>query len=106
MAVYIITYLLSLFDLFCTMSLIKRFGLKETESNPLGRLLLKYPAVAYVYKFAVVGAALFALWYYRDITLAVIGVWVAFGVFCALTLYHLYIIYRLRRQDKTLKRGK
>lgn len=100
MVLYILTYAFSLFDLFCTRSLVKRFGLKETEANPIGRLLLKHPAAAYIYKIFVVGAALFALWYFREHTAAVIGIWIVFAVFTALTCYHVYIIRRLARGKK------
>ena len=100
MVLYILTYAFSLFDLFCTRSLVKHFGLKETEANPIGRLLLKHPAVAYIYKIFVVGAALFALWYFRELTAAVIGIWIVFAVFTALTCYHVYIILRLATAGK------
>lgn len=87
----IITYLLNLFDLYCTMLLVNRYGI-GIEANPVGKFLLETNLVIPV-KTIGIGAALFALY---------VGIkrypkwkwisWLVLGVYAVLAVYHVIII--------------
>ena len=55
----IIAYLLNLFDLYCTMLLVNRYGI-DIEANPIGRWMFENN-VAWVFKIFVVGGLLAVL---------------------------------------------
>ena len=83
-------YILSLLDLAFTLYLQSRFG--EIEANPFGQVLLGKVVMAAVYKFLVVGVALFIIYERRSNALAVVVSWVLLAVFALLTIYHIIII--------------
>lgn len=93
---YILSYLLSLFDLFATLRLVKKYGV-DVEGNPLGRWLLAHPVFLYVYKIGIVGVGIFILWMKQDLLLCQVGIWIVFIVYLLIFLYHLYIIFRLKK---------
>ncbi len=88
---YILTYLLSLFDLACTLYLTARFG-NEIEGNPFGKLLLSDKLATVIFKVVVVGALIFLLWRFRDYDIARYGMYIACGVYLLLALYHIMLI--------------
>jgi TRAP-type uncharacterized transport system fused permease subunit len=86
----IITYLLNLFDLICTMHLVKRFGI-EIEANPIGRWMIQNGSI-YAVKIGVIGVALFVLyrclmkwqkWKWTS--------WLVLAVYAILAIYHIFI---------------
>ena len=91
---YILTYLLSLFDLACTLYLTARFG-NEIESNPFGKWLLSDKWATVIFKVVVVGALIFLLWRFRDYDIARRGMYIACGVYLALAIYHIVLIGRV-----------
>lgn len=88
---YIFTYLLSLFDLACTLYLTARFG-NDIEGNPFGKWLLSDKWATVIFKVVVVGALIFLLWRFRDYDIARWGMYIAYGVYLLLALYHLALI--------------
>lgn len=86
----IATYVLSLLDLAFTMYLQFRFG--DIEANPVGRLLLGNVFWAVLYKVGFVGGCLLVLYKLQNTQLAVVGSWVIFAAFAALTVYHVAIV--------------
>lgn len=87
-------YLLNLFDLAATMSLILKFGI-DIEGNPVGRLLLSAPFIAVAYKIAVVGLLMLLIYWFRKYRVAVVGAYTVFTVYLLLGIYHVYIIASL-----------
>ena len=88
---YILTYILSLFDLACTLYLTARFG-NDIESNPFGKWLLSDKWATVIFKVVVVGALIFLLWRFRDYDIARWGMYIACGVYLLLALYHIILI--------------
>lgn len=86
----IITYVLSLFDLVCTLYLQSRFG--DIEYNPFGHVLLRNTAVAIIYKVVVIGIALYVLYHYRQYRLSVILSLVVMIVYVLLFIYHIVLL--------------
>ena len=91
---YILTYLLSLFDLACTLYLTARFG-NEIESNPFGQWLLSDKWATVIFKVVVVGALIFLLWRFRDYDIARYGMYIACGVYSVLAIYHIILIVKI-----------
>ena len=88
---HIATYILSLFDLGCTLYLTHRFG--DIEGNPLvKRLILEKPIIVVLYKVVVVGAGLLTLYKLREHKAAVVASWVVFAVYVLLAVYHVVTI--------------
>lgn len=88
---HIATYILSLFDLGCTLYLTHRFG--DVEGNPLvKRLILEKPIIVVLYKVVVVGAGLLTLYKLREHKAAVVASWVVFAVYVLLAGYHVVTI--------------
>lgn len=94
MAKYIIIYVLSLFDLGCTLYLTSRFGV-DVETNPFGRFLLTRDWAAVIYKVIVVGGALGVLYRFRDNAVARYASWLVLGVYAAIAIYEICIIGRV-----------
>lgn len=88
---YIFTYLLSLFDLGCTLYLTARFG-DEVEANPFGKWLLSDKWATVIFKVVVVGAMIYLLWRFKNYDIARYGMYVACGVYVLLALYHIFLI--------------
>lgn len=93
---YILIYLLNLFDLICTTYLVSKYGI-EIEGNPIGRFIFTSADTIILFKVLIPAAALVQLWKYREHKLAQVALWLLLIVFILLTLYHLYIILKLRR---------
>jgi len=88
---YIFTYLLSLFDLGCTLYLTARFG-DNIEGNPFGKWLLSDKWATVIFKVVVVGAMIYLLWRFKNYDIARWGMYIACGVYLLLALYHLALI--------------
>ena len=93
---YITIYLLNIFDLLCTTYLVSKYGI-EIEQNPIGKFILTSVDAVILFKVLIPAAALVQLWKYREHKLAQVASWLLLVVFALLTLYHLYIILKLRR---------
>ena len=91
---YILTYLLSLFDLACTLYLTARFG-NEIEGNPFGKWLLSDKWATVIFKVVVVGALIVLLYRLRDFDLARYGMYVICGVYALLAIYHIILIVKI-----------
>ena len=91
---YILTYVLSLFDLACTLYLTSKFG-NDVEGNPIGRWLLSDKWAMVFFKVVVVGALIFLLWRFRDNNIARWGMYIACGVYVALAIYHIVLIAKI-----------
>lgn len=89
-----IIYILNLFDLACTGYLVCKYGL-DIEGNPIGRFILTSVDSIIIFKVLIPAAALVQIWKYRDHKLAQVALWLLLGVFAVLTIYHLYLIWRL-----------
>ena len=88
------SYLLNIFDMFATLSLISQFGI-EAEGNPIGRYILQSPQSAVVCKVFVTAAFLFVIWLFRQRRSARIGAYTIFFAYILLTAYHIYILTAL-----------
>lgn len=87
----IITYLLNLFDLFCTMLWVNRFGI-EVEANPIGRYLIQNGGVYFV-KIVVVAVALYVLYRCTRYAPKLKWIcWILLAVYSILAVYHLILI--------------
>ena len=87
----IITYAMNVFDMICTKYLVKQYGI-EIEGNPIGKLMLKSNIATVIIKAVSMAAVLFVLYYFKyNIALIVI-----FAVYCALTIYHIFILIYLK----------
>ena len=87
----LITYLLNLFDLYCTMQWVNRFGI-GIEGNPIGRFLLE-TNLAIPVKTIGIGACLIALYagvkrYPRWKWIC----WIPLAVYVLLSIYHIITI--------------
>lgn len=91
---YIFTYLLSLFDLGCTLYLTARFG-NDVEANPFGKWLLSDKWATVIFKVVVVGAMIYLLWRFKNYDIARYGMYVACGVYTALAIYHIVLIIKI-----------
>lgn len=82
---------MNIFDLLCTNKWIQLYGL-EIEANPIGRFLYDINFVMF-FKIAIIGLLLIFLCeqsykhYY-----ARLGLFIIFGVYVALTIFHIIII--------------
>lgn len=92
--IYIITYLLNLFDLAVTSYWINRYG-TEIEGNPIGKILYERKAV-YPVKILVVGALLALLWWLTG--LAPSCKWVGcvlLAAYTGLAVYHIIVAVKV-----------
>lgn len=88
----IMTYVLNLIDLICTLVLFYRFGI-NVESNPVGRYLLRNIPLLITVKVIFVGLALLSLYIWsKDSRIANIGLWICFIAYAIVFIYHLIII--------------
>ena len=95
MKMYILTYILSLLDLFFTLYEASIFGV-DIELNPFGKVLITNVPLGIFYKAVIVGFCLYLLWKFRERKLALWGVRILFGLYGLLNLYHLgFIVYYL-----------
>lgn len=87
----ILTYLLNLFDLYCTMQFVNRYGI-EVEANPIGRWMIQTGSV-YAVKIGVVAVALFLL-YHCILAQPRLkwASWLVLAIYAILAIYHLYIM--------------
>ena len=87
----ILTYLLNLFDLYCTMVWVNRYGI-EVEANPIGRWMIQTGSV-YAVKIGVVAAALFLLYHCIRVQPRLKWAsWLVLGIYSTLAIYHLYLM--------------
>lgn len=94
--IYLLTYLLNLFDLVVTTHWIKKFGI-EVEANPIGRFLYK-TGIVYPVKIIVIGLLLLFIYIvtYSEGTMQWIGI-VPFIVYSLLTIYHIYCLIKFTK---------
>ena len=84
------SYLLNIFDLLATLSLVSQFGI-GAEGNPIGQLMLSSPQIAVAVKVFGVAALLLILFLNRQRRLAHIGTYVIFTAYALLFCYHVAI---------------
>lgn len=90
----ITTYTLSLFDLVCTLLLVRLYGI-GIEANPIGTIMLSFPPLLIAYKVIGVGVCLWVLYRLREHRAARIGLSVCLCVYSALAMYHVAILVAL-----------
>ena len=86
-----VTHLCSLFDLGFTLYALKHVP-HAFEINPFFRLMLRFPAILYLYKLLLLPLLLLALYRARELRLARFGIWLCFAVFAMNTAYQLWSI--------------
>lgn len=92
--IYIITYLLNLFDLAITSYWVNRYG-TEIEGNPIGKILYETKAV-YPVKILVVGALLALLWWLTELEPSYKWVgYVPLVAYTGLTVYHIIVAVKV-----------
>lgn len=89
--IYIIVYLLNILDLLFT----DLFGGASIEGNPIGLLIMKTRTNMYMHKIFAMGAIILILYLARRMKVARIGIWVCFGCYTLLVLWHIYIFTRV-----------
>ena len=93
---YIIIYLLNIFDFICTTYLVSKYGI-EIEQNPIGRLFLTDTARAAEWKILFIGCCIFTLYRFREHKLCKILSYIVLACYIILSVYHIYILWRLRK---------
>lgn len=91
---YLIAYLLNVFDAVATWVWFKRYGI-EIELNPVGRWLLENGLMR-VFKLGVVGWLLLFLYANRDTTASVVGAWVVLIVYACICVQHVLLFIATR----------
>ena len=91
---YILTYLLSLFDLARTLYLTTKFA-NDIEGNPFGMWLLSDKWATIIFNVVVVGALIFLLWRFRNCDIARWGMYIACGVYALFAIYHIILIIKI-----------
>lgn len=91
---YLIAYLLNVFDAFATWVWFTRYGI-EIELNPVGRWLLENGLMC-VFKLGVVGLLLLFLYANRDRTASVVGAWVVLIVYACICVHHVLLFIATR----------
>lgn len=92
--IYIITYLLNLFDLVITSYWVKKYGTK-IEGNPIGKILYETKAV-YPVKILVVGALLALLWALTELEPGYKWAgYVPLVAYTGLTVYHIILALKV-----------
>ena len=76
---YILTYILSLLDLFFTLYEASIFGV-DIELNPFGKILITNVPLGIFYKVAIVGFCLYLLWKFREQKSALWSARILFGL--------------------------
>ena len=89
-AILALTYLLNLFDLHCTLWVLRFPG--AWEWNPFCRWALTVPHLLEVYKYAIFPCFLCVLYRSRRLAVARAGVYISFGIFLANMLYQLVLV--------------
>ena len=89
-AILALTYLLNLFDLHCTLWVLRFPG--TGEWNPFCRWALTVPYLLEVYKYAVFPCLLCVLYHSRRLAVAQAGMYISFGIFLFNTLYQLALV--------------
>ena len=88
-------YAMNLYDMFCTMLLVKNYGI-SIEGNPIGKLLLKNKAITVIVKAVCMGAVMSLIYLYSNILFLRVLLYVLFGIYSVLTIYHTVIIIYLK----------
>ena len=83
-------YLLNLFDLFCTLYWVNRYGV-GIEGNPFGAAMLNDFLFAVLYKVVLIGALLLFLHRNADKPISRIGSSLILAVYGVLAAYHIII---------------
>lgn len=91
---HIITFLFNIFDWLFTRHWVQLYG-AEIEGNPVGRWMLATPGRQIVCKLLLPAAALLLLYATKCNNFSYAASWVVFGVYAALTVYHIVIFILL-----------
>ena len=91
---YLIAYLLNVFDAIATWVWFTRYGI-EIELNPVGRWLLEN-GFMWGFKLGVVGLLLLFLYANRNTTASVIGAWVVLIVYACICVQHVLLFIATR----------
>lgn len=83
-------YLMNLFDLHCTLWILRHPG--TGEWNPFCRWAMTVPGVLEVYKYAVIPGLLYVLFRSRHLGLARGGMYLSFALFLLNTVYQLVLV--------------
>lgn len=94
----IITYLLNIGDLVFTLRLSKEYG-NEIEGNPIGKMLMNNTLATVLVK-VFMAIPMFGLYFLRRFAFCRVCVFVLFGIYVILTLYHIFIIIYLKYHKK------
>lgn len=89
---YLIIYLLNIFDLICTTYLVCKYGL-DIEGNPVGRFLYSNPQLLIYVKVLLVGFCLLILKRHKC---KIIG-YVLLTLFILLSIYHIIILLEVHK---------
>ena len=93
---YITIYLLNIFDLICTTYLVSKYGI-EIELNPIGRLFLTNITGAAELKIVFIGFCILTVYRIGEHRLCKILSYVARACYIILSIYHIYILWRLHK---------
>lgn len=91
---YLIAYLLNVFDAVATWVWVTRYGI-EIELNPVGRWLLEN-GLLWIFKLGVVGWLLLFLHDNRDKPTSVVGAWVIIIVYAYICIKHVLLFIATR----------
>ena len=90
----LIVYVLNSSDLFFTRHWAKKFGL-DIELNPLGRWFLESDLRQVIFKVILPAIALTILYVFRDRKIAKISSWIVLAIYAMLTIYHIYLFFKI-----------
>ena len=86
---YLITYILNIFDVVATHFWVGRYGI-DAELNPVGRWLIQNNAMWFA-KIVVAGGCLYALYKFRNMFITKLCGWFVFGAYLLVCVWHIYL---------------
>lgn len=91
---YLIAYLLNVFDAVATWLWVARYGI-DVELNPIGRWSLEN-GLMWFFKLVVIGWSLLFMYANRDMTASVVGAWVILIVYAFICILHILLFITTR----------
>ena len=91
---YILIYLLNLFDLLCTTYLVSKYGI-EIEQNPIGRVLYNNSQLLIYVKVLLVGFCLLILKRHSANIYCKVTSIILLILFILLSFYHIFILIKI-----------
>ena len=91
----IAAHLMNVYDLLCTMYLVKEYGM-DIEGNPIGKILLKNKAVTVIVKLVAMAAVIALIYSLCARLFFRIALFIIFGIYALLTVYHTVILIHLK----------